>query len=306
MGLYLVRRLVGVGFVIVFVTAITWVTVHALVPGTFASDQRSAWTQFADYMLGAFLHFDLGISWDNQGRPVAELVRERVPQDVQLLIGGGLFGVLAGIGGGMFCAVRPRSLITRALETVAFFFLCSPVYVVGLALILLFGAGVGTLFDVGWLMPAKYIEFNQDPLRWLGSMLAPWIVLGLPLAALCLRMTSAVMRETFDEPYMRTAEMKGVAPRTIVRRHALPASAAPVLSLTGVSVPVLITNTVLVESVFSVPGVFQNTPEAMNDGNFPLLQAMVMVGAALVALTSLVFDVALAALDPRVRLSEPR
>jgi peptide/nickel transport system permease protein len=176
--------------------------------------------------------------------------------------------------------------------------------VLGLLVILLFGQGIGTVLDLGPLMPAKYVPFSEDPMRWLGSMLAPWIIVGLPVAAYALRMTSATMRETFSEPYIRTAEMKGVQPRAILRRHALPASLPPVLSLTGVSVPGIVTNLVLVEQVFSIPGVFLNTPEAMNDGNFPLLQAMVVVGAALVALGSLLVDVALAAVDPRVRLAD--
>jgi peptide/nickel transport system permease protein len=100
--------------------------------------------------------------------------------------------------------------------------------------------------------------------------------------------------------------MKGLDPKQIARRHVLPASVAPVLGVSSVSVPIIITNLVLVEQVFSVPGVFQNTYEALDDGNFPLLQSMVIVGAIFVAGMSMLFDVALAALDPRVRLSEPR
>jgi peptide/nickel transport system permease protein len=305
MGRYIARRLLGAALVVVGVAAVTWIIVHLLRPESFAGDPRSTAEQFLGYMERVFLHFDLDGS-EGDGHDLSDFVREAVPQDLQLLAGGSAFALAAGIWGGMFCATRPRALVTRLLETVAFVFLATPVYVVGLGLILLLGAGIGVLVDLGPLMPAKYVPFSENPLRWLGSMIAPWIVLGLPLAAFCLRMTSAVMRETLHEPYIRTAEMKGVRPREVIRRHALPASVAPVLSLTGVSVPIVITNLVLVEQVFSVPGVFQNTAEAMGDGNFPLLQAMVLVGAALVALGSLLVDVALAAIDPRIRLIEPR
>jgi peptide/nickel transport system permease protein len=305
MALYAIKRLSGAAIVVVLVTGITWIMIHTLRPESFAFDERPVLEQFTDYMAGVFLHFRFG----DEGAlapTIADQVRESVPQDLQLLLGGSLFALVTGISGGMYCAVRPRALSTRAIEAVAFAFLCAPVYVVGLLLILLFGQGIGTFVDLGPLMPAKYVPFSDDPLRWFGSMLFPWIVLGLPLAAFCLRMTAAVMRELFDEQYIHTARMKGISPRDIVRRHALPASVAPVLSLTSVSVPIVITNLVLVEQVFSIPGVFQNTAAAMDDGNFPALQAMVVVAAALVALGSLVLDVALAALDPRVRLSAQR
>jgi peptide/nickel transport system permease protein len=302
---YLLRRLAGAALVVVLVTSVTWVFIHSLLPEDFAFDRRPVLEQFGDYMVRAFLHFDFGNSWDeNAGGPVARYVREGVPQDLQLLLGGSVVGLALGVGLGIWCAVRPRALVTRALEAGAFIVLSSPVYVLGLLVILLFGQGIGTVLDLGPLMPARYVPFSEHPLRWLGSMLAPWIIIGLPVGAYAMRMTAATMRETFSEPYIRTAEMKGVSPRAIVRRHALPASMPPVLSLTGVSVPVIVTNLVLVEQVFSIPGVFQNTTEAMNEGNFPLLQAMVVVAAALVALGSLLVDVALAAVDPRVRLAE--
>jgi peptide/nickel transport system permease protein len=306
MGLYLLRRSAGAVLVVVFVAAITWIIVHTLRPESFVFDERPTLEQFTSYMKSVFWHFDLDGYSDDGDRELTEFVREGVPKDLQLIAGGTLIGLGAGIGGGLFCAVRPRALVTRMLETAAYVFLATPVYVFGLGLILLFGAGLGTVVDLGVLLPAKHVPFGESPARWLGSMLAPWLVLSLPLAAFCLRMTTAVMCETLEEQFIRTAEMKGVSPRAVVRRHALPPSAAPVISLTSVSVPIIVTNMVLVEHVFSIPGVFQNTAEAMDDGNFPLLQSMTIVAAALVAAGSLILDVVLARLDPRVRLSARR
>jgi peptide/nickel transport system permease protein len=305
MALFLVKRLLSAALAVVAVASITWMIVHGLRPEVWAFDERPVLEQFLHYLERVFLHFDMD-GFAEENTELTQFVKDTVPQDLQLLVGATVFALAVGIGGGVWCAMRPRSLAARAAEAVAFFFLCAPVYVVGLMLILLFGAGIGLVADFGALMPAKYVEFNDNPLRWFGSMLFPWIVLGLPLAAFCLRMTSAVMRENFDEHYIRTAEMKGLSPREIARRHVLPASVAPVFGVTSVSVPIIITNLVLVEQVFSVPGIFQNTYEALDDGNFLLLQSMVLVGAVFVAGMSMLFDIALAALDPRVRLSEPR
>jgi peptide/nickel transport system permease protein len=203
------------------------------------------------------------------------------------------------VAAGAYVASRPRTLVARAIEAVAMVFLCAPVYVVGLSLLLLFGAGIA-ISGIG-VVPLKYVPFEESPLRWLGAMIVPWIVLGLPLAAVCERMMNSSMREIMHEEFMRTAQAKGISHRRLLRRHAVPAAVAPVFTLAGVTVPVMVTNMVLVELTFSIPGVFQNIRESMNDADFPVIQGTVIATALLVALATVVVDVALAWLDPRTR-----
>ena len=126
-------------------------------------------------------------------------------------------------------------------------------------------------------------------------------MLGLPLAGLCLRTLRGQMVEVLDEDCLRTAASKGVGPRRVLRRHALPLAAAPTLSAGAAAIPIVITNLVLVERVFQVPGVFEDVTSAMATADFPLLLGMTFVVAALVALGSLILDVGLAWLDPRIR-----
>jgi peptide/nickel transport system permease protein len=178
-------------------------------------------------------------------------------------------------------------------------FLCAPVYVVGLSLLLLFGAGIAVT-GIGFL-PLKYVPFDEDPMRWLGSLITPWIVLGLPLAAVCERMMNSSMREVLHEEFVRTALAKGVSRRRMLRRHAVPAAIAPVFTLAGVTVPVMVTNMVLVELTFSVPGIFENVRTSMEQADFPVIQGTVAATALLVALASLAVDVMLAWLDPKIR-----
>jgi peptide/nickel transport system permease protein len=215
------------------------------------------------------------------------------------LVGALLVGVVAGVGAGRWCAAHPRSAARRIIEAVAMFFLCAPVYVVGLSLLLTFGTGIA-VSGIGFL-PLKYVPFADDPAGWLGSMITPWIVLGLPLAAVCERMMNSSIREVLHEEYVRTALAKGISQRRMLRRHAVPAAVAPVFTLAGVTVPVMITNMVLVELTFSIPGVYQTIRASMDNADFPVIQGTVIATACLVALATLVVDVALAWLDPKIR-----
>jgi peptide/nickel transport system permease protein len=299
MGKFVVRRLLSVIAVVFMVTAVTWLTFRLLRPEFFAFDDRPLFVQLGDYLQRAFLHLDLGNSWQQPQPAVTDVMREGMPADVWLLLGGLAFGLLAGVAAGAYVASKPRTLVARAIEAVAMVFLCAPVYVVGLGLLLMFGAGIAAS-GVG-IVPLKYVPFEESPLRWVGSMIVPWIVLGLPLAAVCERMMNSSMREIMHEEFMRTAQAKGISHRRVLRRHAVPAAVAPVFTLAGVSVPIMVTNMVLVELTFSIPGVFQNVRSSMANADFPVIQGTVIAAAVLVAVASVVVDIALAWLDPRTR-----
>jgi len=296
---FVLLRLLSVAAVVVMVTAITWLAIHVLRPEPFAGDERHLLVQLGDYLQRTFLHFDLGNSWERERAPVADKLREGLPADLWLLGGGLAFGVVAGIAAGAYVASAPRSAAARTIETVSMIFLCAPVYVVGLALLLLFGAGIAVL-GLGFI-PLRYVPFEESPLRWLGSLIVPWIVLGLPLAAVCERMMNSAMREVMNEEFVRTATAKGLSRSVVLRRHAVPAALAPVFTLAGVTVPVMVTNMVLVELTFSIPGAFQTVRESMLEADFPVVQGTVIAAAFLVAIATLVVDVALAWRDPRTR-----
>jgi peptide/nickel transport system permease protein len=298
---FLARRLIALAAVVVMVTVVTWITIHGLRPEAFAFDQRPTLEQLGDYLVQAFLHFELGNSWENNQPPVAGMLREGLPVDLWLLAGGMAFGLLLGLTAGTYVGSRPREPLARAIETISMFFLCAPVYVVGLSLLLLFGAGIAVT-GIGFV-PLKYVPFEESPIRWFGSMLLPWIVVGLPLAAVCERMMNSSMREVLHEEFIRTALAKGITNRRMLRRHAVPAAAAPVLTLAGVSVPVMVTNMVLVELTFSIPGMFQSFRSSMDNEDYPVIMGIVISAAVLVALGSMLVDLALAWLDPKVRTS---
>jgi peptide/nickel transport system permease protein len=116
-------------------------------------------------------------------------------------------------------------------------------------------------------------------------------------------MTRAAMNDIKHEDYLRTAVAKGLSEQEVLRRHALPAASAPALTMVATNMTTMLTNMILIEHAFSVPGVFRFTTQAMNDANFPLLQAMTVVAAILVVSANLVMDVLHAAIDPRIRMA---
>ena len=192
-GKLVLGRAASVVVVVVGVTGLTWLSVNALRPDLRAGDDRLIFVALGDYLQSAFIHFDFGHSATGSGRAVASVIREGLPIDLAVLLGGMAFGLLAGVAGGAYCAARRGTAKARALETLAAIFMCAPVYVVGLMTLLLFGAGLA-MVRTGIYVPTSYTTFGESPLRWAGSLLVPWIVLGLPLAGLCLRMMREIGR----------------------------------------------------------------------------------------------------------------
>jgi peptide/nickel transport system permease protein len=294
------RRMVTAGVIAVLVAAITFVMLHVLRPESFF-DPRPLPTQLVDYLWGAFTRFDLGQSYQPPFRPVGDLIRERMWADISLFAGAAVFGVAAGMAGGVYCARRPRSLRARLFAAAAMVALCAPVYWVALVTLLLFGKGFGVVVGLGFVDTGIYRSLTDDPVRWFGSLLVPWIVAGLPLAAICMRLTTASMVDTADAEFIRTALGKGLSERRVAIRHTLPAASVPTISFAGAYTPLLVGNALLVEQVFNIPGVFRYTPGAISNGDFPLLQGMIIVSAVLVVIGNLAADLVLARLDPRVR-----
>jgi peptide/nickel transport system permease protein len=294
-------RLAGVVLIVVLATACAWILFHVLRPELFRG--RGDTGSLPHYLERAFLHFDFGRSAQGGRRPVADLIREGLPADVSLLAGGLAFGLLLGVGGGIVCARRPRGPASRLAQALAMVGMCAPVYVVGLMALLFFGEDIGVVpFGIG--IPLRYVEFRDSPTGWLGALIVPWIVLGLPLAGMCLRTMLGQMVEVGDEEYVRAARAKGLTEWNVLRRHVAPAALAPTAMLASAATPLLLTNIVLVEQVFSVPGVFRDLTRSIGTANTPLILGMTAVGALLIALTTLLFDLFVTWLDPRIRAGE--
>jgi peptide/nickel transport system permease protein len=167
--------------------------------------------------------------------------------------------------------------------------------------IVFFHPEVGKFARLPISTPNTYEPLTRDPLQWLQSLWLPWIVLGLPLAAITMRMLRAQLTEVLEEDFVRTARGKGLSPRRVMRRHAIPAASAPVISLVGVTMGTLVVNAILLEYTFSIPGIFSLMTRAMGQGDLPVIEGVAIAGALLVVTANLLADIVHAWLDPRVR-----
>ncbi len=228
--------------------------------------------------------------------------------DLLLLAGGVVLAVVIGVAGGIWCASRPRTAAARAVEGGAMFFLCTPPYVLALGTLLLFAPPFGLVQLPYFFDPHSYKPPLEAPWDFVRSMAVPWVVVALPLAASILRLTLAMTIDGMHEKYVETAWAKGLSRSRVVRRHATPPSLVTVASLFGASAPIMVTNIVLVEWVFSIPGFFRHMRRALGQGGGidpapspEMLQALSLWAAMLIVVLSLLGDVAIMRLDPRIR-----
>lgn len=274
----------------------------ALTPARGDGSVLHAIARLPSYLWTTFVHHDLGLSGSFSSQPVDRMLRERLPVDASLLLGGMAIGIAAGIAAGAACATRPGSRGDRALWAASAFGLSAPVYWVALMLVYLVSPNVGGPLHLSFASDVdSYRPLTQDPVAWLRSLWVPWLVVALPLAAATLRMTRAAMSETLREDFIRTAHGNGLWPRSILWRHALRPAAAPVLALGSASAALAVTNVGLVETSFSIPGTFELVRYALRASDLGLIEGMTIEGAFFVALLAMVADGAHRWLDPRLR-----
>jgi peptide/nickel transport system permease protein len=288
--------------VVVITPSSTFVILGALHDGV------TVWSRLGElpgYLSDTFLHQRLGYSAPFQ-KPLRDVVLDGLPVDVALLVGGMVLGVAIGLATGLASGSRRRSGADRALSIGSALGLSAPVYWFGFIVLTLFAPQSGYLVQipfVSWY--GGYVPFSQDPLRWLQALWVPWLVLATPLAAMCHRMTRASVAEALDEDFIRTARAKGVPEKRVMRRHALRAALPPVVGLVSVSVALMVTNVVLIEPAFRLPGFFRMADIGQFRGDethvpsLEVVQALVLEAALLIAVTMFLADLVRAKIDPR-------
>ena len=243
------------------------------------------WMQYLDYF-GAIARGELGRSM-RDGRPAIQLVAERIPATLVLTIPALLLKLGIGIPAGILAALHRGSIIDRAVMAAAVAGFTIPSFVLGLVLVLIFAV------QLGWLPSG-----GQDSWR---HAILPIITLGIGGAAVLARFTRSAMLEVLGQPYVRTASAKGVAWRAVVARHALPNAAIPTVTIIGFMVGTLIAGAVVVESVFSWPGVGRLLVVAVANRDLAVVQCVLLLVAATMVASNLVVDFLYGFLDPRLR-----
>lgn len=250
-------------------------------------------TRLGEWFGGA-LSGDLGVSY-RSNLPVADLLFQRLPATLSLIVGGLVVAVLVGIGLGMLAGVRPGSIRDRALVGVTSVGNAIPEFWLGLVFLLVFAV------HFGWFPVVGYVPVDVDPLAWLKGMVLPSLALGIGSSALIARQTRAAMVSALASPYVETLTAVGVSRRRIVFRYALKNAMVPVLSATGITVNILIGASFVVEKVFSFPGIGNLMLTSVVGKDFPVVQGGVLLVACLVIVVNLLIDVGYGLLNPRVR-----
>ena len=226
--------------------------------------------------------------------PVKDMIVERMPATFQLVLGGAVIWILVGLPIGVVSALKRRTFIDRASMGFALFGVSAPIFWVGLVALWIFWYKLH-------LSPGTGYEPISNPVAWLSYLWLPWIVLALQFAAFYARMVRGNLLETMGEDYIRTARAKGLPERKVIGKHGLRASLTPVVTMFGMDFAILLTGTIITESVFNIPGIGSLIAEAANRGDLPLVLAITVLAAFAVTFTSLIVDIIYAYLDPRVR-----
>lgn len=249
--------------------------------------------QFVQW-LGAALQGDLGSSL-RTGRSITGDLLLRFPATLQLSLMSLTIALLLAVPIGMTAArYRGRwpDYLGSAFVLVG---LSVPGFFLGILLILLFS------LHLGWLPPAGFVPFLEDPLESTRRMILPSLSLGLILAAATTRIMRSAMLEVMDRDFVRTARAKGLSERIVTLRHALRNALIPVVTVVGLQFGSLLGGTVIIEQVFSVPGVGRFALEGINLRDYPVVQGAVLLISAAFVFVNLLVDVAYALIDPRVR-----
>ena len=242
--------------------------------------------QLMEYLKG-LAALDLGESLHSK-RPIVDILAERIPATAELALAALVVALALALPLGVLAAVRPRSGVDAGAMVFAVLGVSIPNFVMGPLLILVFS------FWLGW--------FPVSGKEGLDSLVLPALTLGTAMSAILARMVRASLLEVMREDYIRTARAKGLAELQVILNHAMKNATLPVITILGLQLGTLLGGAVITEIVFSWPGVGQLTIESIQNRDYPVLQACVLVISLAYVVVNTLTDVVYAWLDPRIRL----
>jgi peptide/nickel transport system permease protein len=254
---------------------------------------RSLPQQFVDWST-ALLHGDLGVSFRSH-QPVATEILQRLPATLELAAAGLIVSLVAGLSLGVLSAIRRNSWLDLSSRLISLIGVSLPNFWLGIFLILIFGVYLHLLPSGG------YVPLTQSVPDNLKFLIMPAVALGVANAAVIMRLTRSTLLEVLHTDYVRTAFAKGLREQKVVTRHALRNALIPIITVIGIQVGSILGGTVIIEQVFSWPGLGSLVVTAVLNRDYPVVQGVTMLLAAFFVLASLVVDVTYMYVDPRLR-----
>lgn len=300
---FILRRLLIIIPMALLVVTLTWGLIR-IAPGNFYSTEKKLppaieenikkkygldkpWYQQYGIMMFNIVKLDFGDSLKYQGQSVNEIIRRHLPYSATMGILAYLLALVIGLSAGIIAALKQNSSFDYGSMALAMLGLSVPNFVLGPILVLCFALGL-------YIFP---------PARWGGilSIVLPVITLSAIYAAYIARLTRAGMLEVMRSDYIRTARAKGLDEKTVLLRHALRGGIVPVLSFTGPALAALLAGTVVVERVFSIPGLGNIFIQAVQNRDEPLILGIVAFLSIMIMFFNLIVDISYGFLDPRIR-----
>ncbi|MFW6409579.1 MAG: ABC transporter permease [Halanaerobiales bacterium] len=244
--------------------------------------------------LGRIMKGDFGRSIVS-GNAVASEITKRWPVTLQLVFLSSALSIIIAIPAGIISAVKQNSFVDYFIRVISLSFISLPSFAMAIFLILF----VSLVY--GWMPPLGFANLWESPLIALQIMALPVIALGVRLSAVLSRMLRSTMLEVLREDYIRTARAKGLKEKTIVYKHAVKNAFIPVLTMIGMQIGYLIGGTVIIELVFSLPGLGRFLLTGINNRDFPVVMAITLLIAVSFALINTIVDILYGVFDPRIK-----
>jgi peptide/nickel transport system permease protein len=247
--------------------------------------------------VGHLLTGDLGTSF-RSGRSLTQELALRLPVTIELTLLAAVLGTIPALLVGILAAVKRNSTADYVATIGTLLGVSVPNFLLATLLVLVFSLWLR------WLPPIGYVELRTDPLGNLRTMLLPALSLGLPFAAVMMRITRSSVLEVLGLDHVRVARAKGLSTAGVLSRHVLNNAAIPVITVGGIQIARLLGGAVIVEAIFGLPGIGRYVFEAISTRDYPVVQGVTLVVALAFVLVSLVVDILYAVVDPRLRTAQ--
>ncbi len=257
--------------------------------------------QFLDFATGIF-RVDFGVSmWT--GKPVSYEIAVRLPISIEVALLATVVAIAFAIPLGTISALKQNTWIDVVVRTVAIAGIATPSFWLGIVVLIAILDITNFVSGAPWMPPIDYVPLWKDPIRNLSMAFWPAVTVGYRYSAVTMRMTRSAMLEVMREDYIRTARAKGLLDRIVINRHALKNALLPVVTLIGIEFAFLIGGLVVTEQVFNLNGIGRLFVLSVQNQDYTLTQALVMLVVVVFVVTNLLVDLLYAWLDPRIRFA---
>lgn len=257
---------------------------------------RPVLERYASWVTG-FFHGDLGTSY-SYSMPVGELIRDKVPITIAITVIAFLMILVVSIPIGIFTAQHAGGHLDRLIMTINQMIMSVPGFFIGILITYLFG------LILKWFQPGAYVPISENFSGFIGYLVAPSAAIALPRCSMAVKMLRSSVLSQLDADYVRTAYSRGNSTRRVMYHHVLKNALIPVLTFWGMTIADIVANSIILEQVFSIPGMGNLLITSISNRDYPVVQGILVLIAALIIIINFVVDLLYGRIDPRIRVKD--